>query len=102
MIRRFNEKSISYESLARRNDELERKVEELEQELAEVRERLKRTGRHWGQSMRASCYRAKQMEAIRMILDGEWELNTNHDEPEIVKAEKPNPISARRPFSRRV
>ncbi len=32
MIRRFNDMTISYESLARRNDELEQKVEELEQE----------------------------------------------------------------------
>ncbi len=48
--------------------------------------------------MRASSYRAKQMEAIRMIMDCDWELDTNHDEPEFVKSEKPNPIAARRPF----
>lgn len=80
---------------------LRRENEQLKEELDESETRRKAVGRRWCVSLRGNTYRAKQMEAIRMILDGEWELDTSRrDDPEIVKAEKPNPIAAFHPFRR--
>ena len=41
-------------------------------------------------------------EALPCILDGEWELDTHRGDVQIVKAEKPNPLAANRPFKRRI
>lgn len=65
------------------NAQLSERVRELERELSfddgrgDAESRLKEIRARYGDCMRRSVRRGKQLEAIRMILDGELELDTS-------------------------
>lgn len=93
---------MSYFDLKKENEVLKKRLDEALDEIQELEEKVKRLARRWSTSLRGNSYRARQMEALRMILDGEWELDTHRGDVQIVKAEKPNPLAANRPFKRRI
>ena len=75
--------------LERRVEELEQENEELRNELADAVEKKKTMGHRWCHTLQRSTDRAKQLEAIRMIMDGEWVLDTRYGQSKIVKSDKP-------------
>lgn len=90
----MNEEQLRISSLSARKTALERKCSALERanealvgELASLKKELDKLKKAQSSFFHRSVKRAKKLEAIRMILDSEWVLDTRRSGKKIVKAE---------------
>ena len=74
--------------LAKANDSLMGEIAELKKRIAELEEACSRKGKVAFYNLCVSLKRAKQLEAIKRIIDGEFALDTSGESPETVRADK--------------
>ena len=78
--------------LAKANDSLMGEIAELKKRISELEDACSRKGKVARQTIGVSLKRAKQLEAIKRILNGEFVLDTSGDSPKMVKAGKEKPL----------
>ena len=88
--------------LAKANEMLIGEIETLRARIAELEGSCDRKSNVMRQTIGISLKRAKQLEAIKRILNGEFVLDTSGDSPKMVKAGKEKPLMFSRAKRKRI